>query len=80
MFDLASDPEERKDLGTDPAHKAVAKDCEALLRGMLDPEDVDRRAKKRQQELVDAHGGYDKVKKIGGFGYSPPPGYKAEFT
>lgn len=80
LFDLASDPEERNDLGTDPAHKAVAKDCEALLRGMLDPEDVDRRAKKRQQELVDANGGYDKVKKIGGFGYSPPPGYKAEFT
>lgn len=80
LFDLESDPEELKDLGSDPAHRAVAKDCEALLRGMLDPEDVDRRAKKRQQELVDANGGYEKVKKIGGFGYSPPPGYKAEFT
>jgi len=80
LFDLEADPEELRDLGTDPAHRGAARECELRLRAMLDPEDVDRRAKRRQAELVAANGGHDAVKKLGGFGYSPPPGYKAEFS
>lgn len=80
LFDLEADPEELRDLGTDPAHRSVVAECEAILRGLLDPEAVDAQAKKRQAALIVAAGGYEKVVKIGGFGYSPPPGYKPDFT
>jgi len=80
LFDLEADPEELRDLGTDPAQRGVVAECEAILRAMLDPEAVDVRAKKRQAELVVAAGGREKVVKLGGFGYSPPPGYKPDFT
>ena len=80
LFDLEADPEELRDLGTDAGHQPVVRDFEARLRSMLDPEEVDRRAKRRQAELLAANGGEQAVKELGGFGYSPPPGYKAEFT
>jgi choline-sulfatase len=80
LFDLEADPEELRDLGTDAGHRGVVKECEARLRTMLDPEAVDRRAKQRQAQLLEANGGREKVIKLGGFGYSPPPGFKAEFT
>jgi choline-sulfatase len=47
---------------------------------MLDPEEVDRRAKRRQAELVAANGGREAVIRRGSFAYSPPPGFKAEFA
>jgi choline-sulfatase len=80
LFDLASDPEELTDLGTNAKHKAVVKECHEKLRAMLDPEEVDRRAKRRQAELVAANGGREAVIRRGSFAYSPPPGFKAEFT
>jgi choline-sulfatase len=80
LFDLETDPEELRDLGTDPAHAAVRKGCEQKLRALLDPEEVDRRAKRRQAELVAANGGREAVIRRGSFAYSPPPGFKAEFN
>jgi choline-sulfatase len=80
LFDLEADPEELRDLGTDPAHAAVRRECEARLRALLDPEEVDRRAKKRQAEIVAANGGREAVIRRGSFAYSPPPGFKAEFA
>jgi choline-sulfatase len=74
LFDLEADPEELSDLGTDPAHAAVRAECEAALRRMLDPEAVDRRAKARQQQLIDAHGGREAVIARGDLGYTPAPG------
>ena len=79
LFDLESDPEELRDLGTDKAHLAVRKECHDKLLAMLDPEEVDRKAKRRQAELVAAHGGREAVIRRGSFAYSPPPGFKAEF-
>ena len=79
LFDLANDPEELRDLGTDAAHKAVRDECHRKLLGMLNPEEVDRKAKRRQAELVAAHGGREAVIRRGSFAYSPPPGFKAEF-
>jgi choline-sulfatase len=80
LFDLESDPEELRDLGTDPAHAVVRKTCHARLAALLDPEEVDRRAKRRQAELVAANGGREAVIRRGSFAYSPPPGFKAEFA
>jgi choline-sulfatase len=80
LFDLESDPEELRDLGTDPGHAAVRKQCEQKLCALLDPVEVDRRAKKRQADLVTANGGREAVIRRGSFAYSPPPGFKAEFA
>jgi choline-sulfatase len=79
LFDLESDPEELRDLGTDKAHRAVRDECHARLLALLNPEEVDRKAKRRQAELVAANGGREAVIRRGSFAYSPPPGFKAEF-
>jgi choline-sulfatase len=80
LFDLAADPEELRDLGTDPAHAGVRRECEERLRALLDPDEVDRRAKRRQAEIVTANGGREAVIRRGSFAYSPPPGFKAELV
>ena len=79
LFDLENDPEELKDLGGDPRYEKTRKECHERLRGILDPEEVDRRAKRRQAELVAANGGREAVIRRGSFAYSPPPGFRAEF-
>ncbi len=79
LFDLEHDPEELQDIGTDPAFQAVKKECHSRLLSLLSPEEVDRRAKRRQAELVAANGGREAVIRRGSFAYSPPPGFKAEF-
>ena len=79
LFDLENDPEELNDLGADPKHAGTKKECHEKLRGILDPEEVDRRAKRRQAEIVAANGGREAVLRRGSFAYSPPPGFKAEF-
>jgi choline-sulfatase len=79
LFDLESDPDEARDLWNDPdfAHELAA--CEAKLRAMLSPEDVDARAKKRQAEQLERYGGRQAVIERGDLGFSPPPGTRAEF-
>jgi choline-sulfatase len=79
LFDLAADPDETTDLASDPRHASVLADCEARLRAILSPEEVDARAKKRQAELLDRHGGRDAVIARGDLGFSPPPGVRPEF-
>ena len=79
LFDLAADPQERKDLGTDPAHKTTVAECEALLRKVVNPEAADRQARADQKVQIDKHGGTDAILKKGTFRYSPPPGVKAAY-
>jgi choline-sulfatase len=79
LFDLESDPEELNDLGTNKAFSKERENCHRKLLAMLNPEEVDRKAKRRQAELVAAHGGQEAVIRRGSFAYSPPPGFKAEF-
>jgi choline-sulfatase len=78
LFDLETDPQELQDLGTDRAFHGARKECHERLLAMLDPEEIDRRAKRRQAELVAANGGREAVLRRGSFAYSPPPGFKAE--
>ena len=79
LYDLQTDPEELQDLGEDPEYAAVRAECEQLLREICDPEEVDARAKGRQSEQLEKHGGRDAVIARGDLGYSPPPGYAPDF-
>lgn len=79
LFDLVNDPDEARDLSTDPQFVDVLKICERKLRALLSPEDVDARAKTRQAEQLELYGGRDAVIARGDLGFSPPPGINAEF-
>ena len=79
LFDLVSDPDERHDLAADTRNHEILAACEARLRALLSPEEVDARAKKRQYEQLERHGGREAVIARGDLGFSPPPGIKAEF-
>jgi choline-sulfatase len=79
LFDLLADPEEAKDLAAEPEFAEVLASCEARLRLLLSPEEVDARAKKRQAEQLQRHGGREAVIARGDLGFSPPPGVRAEF-
>ena len=48
LFDLEADPNERKDLGGDPAFKRTIAECEVLLRTVVNPEAADKQARADQ--------------------------------
>ena len=73
LFDIEQDPEEACDLAGAAQFADVLADFEAELRGMLDPEQVDRAAKEDQQALVMRHGGRDAALKLGNPGATPTP-------
>ena len=79
LFDLHADPDERNDLGRDPAFASVVGECEARLRAVVDPEAMDKLAREDQQQQIEKFGGKDAILKRGTFRYSPPPGTKAAF-
>jgi choline-sulfatase len=75
LFDLASDPDERQDLG--PDHPEAAR-LQALLRRICDPEAVDARAKADQRAKAEFWGGREAVAQDGLLVFTPPPGVTAE--
>jgi choline-sulfatase len=79
LFDLSSDPHEERDLSCDPRFGRTLAQCEAKLRALLSPEEVDARAKRRQAEQLERYGGRAAVIARGDLGFSPPPGLKADF-
>jgi choline-sulfatase len=79
LFDLDRDPEELEDLAGQRAFAAVQKEAEARLHAVLNPEEVDARAKRRQAELLAANGGREAVIARGDLGFSVPPGVAPMF-
>ncbi|WP_439590575.1 sulfatase-like hydrolase/transferase [Hydrogenophaga sp.] len=79
LFDLARDPDELNDLSRDPAMVGVLAECRSKLEALLDPVDVDQRAKARQAELLERHGGREAVLARGDLGFTPAPGVAADF-
>jgi choline-sulfatase len=80
LFDLDADPEELVDLAADPRCAATLAEGERLLRGALDPEATDARAKQRQGELLAAAGGREQALARGDLGFTPAPGTAAEMN
>lgn len=73
LFDLEHDPLQIHNLAARSEHRGVRDRLEALLRGMLDPEDVDRQAKDDQNRLVERMGGREAALRMGPQGASPAP-------
>lgn len=74
LFDLATDPEELVDLAGRPDHGRQVAQWEQRLRSFCDPDAVDRRARRRQRELVEAFGGEAAIRGGRGIGgYTPSP-------
>jgi choline-sulfatase len=80
LFDLDTDPQEVVDLAADPQLSAVRNELEMELRGLLDPDAMDRLAKSDQLSLIERHGGRDAVLRRGTFVNSPVPGEQPTFT
>lgn len=78
LYNLATDPEELRDLAGDPAHADVLQTLHQRLLEFCDPVEVDQRAKARQAELLARHGGREAAMARGDLGFSPAPGTKAE--
>ena len=61
LFDLEADPEEVTNLAGNADYRDTVREYDAMLRNIVDPEDVDRRANAAQKALVEAAGGPDAV-------------------
>ncbi len=79
LFNLETDPDETNDLAADPNHGGILAECRAKLYAICDPDEVDRRAKARQAELLATHGGREAVIARGDLGFTPAPGFAADF-
>ncbi|MBI4607453.1 MAG: sulfatase-like hydrolase/transferase [Candidatus Rokubacteria bacterium] len=75
LFDLAVDPDETRDLGTDPQYADVRAACVRELRGIVDTEQVDARAKADQRRRIEVAGGVEAILAGGAkIAYTPAPG------
>jgi choline-sulfatase len=79
LFDLEADPEELDNLSARPEYASKVVECDRALRGMCDPDEVERKAKDRQAELIERHGGRDAIIQRGDFGNTPAPGEHPRF-
>ena len=78
LFDLEADPEEAHDLVREGTGLENAKELEAKLRTICDPEAVDAEAKASQRAWANRWGGREAVAEEGFLVFTPPPGHKAE--
>ena len=81
LFDLTRDPQELNDLALQRSVETqhLLSKYEAQLRGLLDPEAVDRRAKADQAARIESLGGRAAVVARGAFVNSPVPGEAPRF-
>jgi choline-sulfatase len=80
LFDLGADPQETRDLGTEPGYAGLVAACERELRAVVDPEAADALARADQAARIAAFGGREKILAKGSFAYSPPPGSAAVYN
>ena len=80
LFDLDADPQETKDLASDPGYRSLLARCEAELRRVVDPDAADALAKADQRARIAAFGGREAILARGSLSYSPTPGTKAVYN
>jgi choline-sulfatase len=79
LFDLHNDPDEQIDLAGQPAHADILQKLDVRLRTIVDPDEMDRRAKADQKRRLDLAGGAAAVLGGGSLGYTPAPGEEPEY-
>ncbi len=80
LFNIEEDEFEENDLASNDDYKDVIDEFYNELLKICNPEEVNKRAKKEQLNKIELHGGIDKIKERGDFGYSPAPGQKPNFN
>ncbi|MBV9966187.1 MAG: sulfatase-like hydrolase/transferase [Alphaproteobacteria bacterium] len=80
LFDLASDPQETRDLAQESGYRGLVRDCERELRRIVDPDAADALARADQRARIEAFGGREAILKRGSFGHSPTPGTKPVYS
>ena len=74
LFDLKEDPEEINDLANNPDYDDILSDLEKELRTFVNPIEIDKLAKKDQEEMIEAHGGKESILEEGfKIPFSPVP-------
>jgi choline-sulfatase len=73
LFDLEVDPDETRDLGSDPGHAGVRDECRAALGTVVDPEEANARAFADQARRLAALGGRDAALAARTFDWTPLP-------
>ncbi|MCB1395057.1 MAG: sulfatase-like hydrolase/transferase [Rhodobacter sp.] len=73
LFDLETDPEELRDLGTDPALAEVRAMMHAELCKIVDPDAADAQAFADQDAMIEAYGGRAVAATMGAPAATPPP-------
>lgn len=73
LFDLSTDPHEANDLAADPTWATTRRELTDALCSMLDPEAVDRQARRAQAALVERFGGPAVAAAMGTPGATPAP-------
>ncbi|MDG2286183.1 MAG: sulfatase-like hydrolase/transferase [Alphaproteobacteria bacterium] len=71
LFDLDTDPDELRDLGTNPDATEIRDSLASKLREMLDPEAVNARAFADQARVLASLGGAEMVNAMPSFGHTP---------
>lgn len=71
LFDMDADPEEHRDLGTDPGHEQVRAACHKALLKIVDPDAANERAFADQAERINELGGVDAVMATEDFDFTP---------
>jgi choline-sulfatase len=74
LFDLAGDPDEAHDLIEDARYRSELGEMRRRLYELVDPLEVDARARRDQAARIAAAGGRDAILERGSFGYTPAPG------
>lgn len=73
LFDLENDPNESYDLSHTTEGARVVQRMESSLRSIVDPEEVDARAKHDQNLLLESHGGIESILSTDRFFHTPVP-------
>ncbi|MCZ6673809.1 MAG: DUF4976 domain-containing protein, partial [Verrucomicrobia bacterium] len=79
LYDLETDPGENNSLHGKEEYANIETRMREALLALVDPDELDHKAKAAQAALIESHGGYEAVQKRGHFHNSPIPGEKAEF-
>ena len=73
LYNVADDPQELHDLGSDASVAVQRNMCEEVLRSITDPVTANDRAFASQEKLIEEHGGADAVASAFRFNHTPVP-------